>query len=155
MLEYVPPLHPDDLARFEPCQPCTRRRRLRRTSSPDLTAGCRVIVQQSHTRARFSSADRRSYPGWPRAHNDCVEVAIHDVRTSIPGSQSIWQVLRCATPFTVERHSKQMPIPHRGARGSPTIDVRVVIPAIKIAAATVVPDATVNGTPLIVMLIFA
>src|SRR6266496_2399014 len=47
----------------------------------------------------------------------------------------------------VARHSKQTPIPHSGPRGSPVTDFRVDTPVIRIAAATVVPELTVTGTP--------
>ena len=48
------------------------------------------------------------------------------------------------------RHSKQIPIPHKGARGSPATEVRVVAPAIITAAATVVPGLTAMGAPFTV-----
>lgn len=49
----------------------------------------------------------------------------------------------------VTRHSKQIPMPQRGPRGSPETDRRNVrSPAIMIAAATVVPLGTSTGLPL-------
>src|SRR5579875_2039533 len=54
----------------------------------------------------------------------------------------------------VTRHSKQMPIPHKGARGSPETEVRQRhSPAIKTAAATDVPAATRSGLPFTSMAI--
>src|ERR1051326_161665 len=52
-------------------------------------------------------------------------------------------------PSTVTRHSKQIPMPHNGPRGSPLTDRRnVVTPASKTAAASILPGATVTGTSL-------
>jgi hypothetical protein len=48
----------------------------------------------------------------------------------------------------VTRHSKQVPIPHKGARASPLTDIRnVLAPDDKIATATVVPSATEISFP--------
>ncbi len=52
-------------------------------------------------------------------------------------------------PFTVARHSKQIPIPHRAVRGSPRSDFLDTASAIAIAAATVDPAITVTVLPLI------
>jgi hypothetical protein len=63
------------------------------------------------------------------------------------GSQRIWQVRVCCLPFTVARHSKQIPIPQRGPRGWPLTEVRQEAPAIAIAAATVQAEPTVMTAP--------
>ena len=43
------------------------------------------------------------------------------------------------------RHSKQMPIPHNGPRGSPVTDFRQACPAIAIATATVAPGGATTA----------
>jgi hypothetical protein len=66
----------------------------------------------------------------------------------MPGLHSVMQLRLCATPSIVTRHSKQIPIPQRGPRGSPRTDRRKrVSPAASTAAATVVPDRTETGRP--------
>ena len=48
----------------------------------------------------------------------------------------------------VTRHSKQIPIPHSGPRGSPLTDLRKnAAPEIATAAETIVPAGTVTGAP--------
>jgi len=69
----------------------------------------------------------------------------------MPGTQTIWQVLRCATPFTVARHSMQIPIPHNGPLASPVTENRHGSWDIIIAAATLVPSATRTRLPFTVM----
>jgi hypothetical protein len=54
-------------------------------------------------------------------------------------SHKIWQLLQWGLPLMFTRHSKQMPIPHKGPRGSPLTEIRQACPAITIAAATVAP----------------
>ena len=39
------------------------------------------------------------------------------------GSHGIWQLRQCGIPLIVTRHSKQMPIPHKGPRGSPVTEI--------------------------------
>jgi hypothetical protein len=51
------------------------------------------------------------------------------------------------------RHSKQMPMPHTGPRGSPVTDLRHAFPAIAIATATMAPEGTVTGAPSTVSVI--
>jgi len=54
------------------------------------------------------------------------------------------QLRWCGMPSIVTRHSKQMPIPQSGPRGSPETDLlKAVEPSARIAAATVVPSSTV------------
>jgi hypothetical protein len=65
----------------------------------------------------------------------------------MPARQSIWQVRRNGSPSTVAAHSKQMPMPHNGARGSPRTDLREGIPACSSAAATVMPDVASMHLP--------
>src|SRR5262245_59984687 len=51
----------------------------------------------------------------------------------------------------VTRHSKQIPIPQSGPRGSPLTDLRnIEAPAAVTAAETMLPAGTLTGTPLIV-----
>jgi hypothetical protein len=51
------------------------------------------------------------------------------------------------------RHSKQMPMPHTGPRGSPVTDLRHAFPAIAIATVTIAPEGTVTGAPSTVSVI--
>ncbi len=51
------------------------------------------------------------------------------------------------------RHSKQIPIPHRGPRGSPLTEVRHTAPASRTAVVTVAPEGTDTGTPFTVTVI--
>ena len=51
------------------------------------------------------------------------------------------------------RHSKQIPIPHKGPLRSPRTEFRNDWPAIIIAAATVVPEATDTTAPFTVIVI--
>jgi len=65
----------------------------------------------------------------------------------IPGLHTTWQVRTCASPSTRARHSKQIPIPQSGARGSPVTDGRhEVKPANAMAVAADVPCATRSST---------
>ena len=48
------------------------------------------------------------------------------------------------------RHSKQIPIPHNGPRGSPFTDVLHARPAIVTATATVAPNGTDTCEPFTV-----
>jgi hypothetical protein len=54
-------------------------------------------------------------------------------------------------PFTVARHSMQMPIPQKGARGSPCTENRHGSLANIIAADTLVPSFTRTALPFTVM----
>jgi hypothetical protein len=69
------------------------------------------------------------------------------VFTSMPASHKIWQLRQCGVPLIDTRHSKQIPIPHNGPRGSPLTDLRQVCPAIATATATVAPASTATGEP--------
>src|SRR6266498_5763553 len=51
------------------------------------------------------------------------------------------------------RHSKQMPMPHNGPRGSPVTEVLHALPAIAIATATVTPTGTTTRPPSTVIVI--
>ena len=68
-----------------------------------------------------------------------------------PASKPVGRSASGETPFTVARHSMQMPMPQKGARASPRAENRLGSLAIMIAAATCVPSATCTGFPLIVM----
>jgi len=50
----------------------------------------------------------------------------------------------------VVRHSKQMPIPHSGPRGSPPVEIRHACPAMATATATVAPAGTDKVNPFTV-----
>src|SRR5690242_8155613 len=66
----------------------------------------------------------------------------------MPSRQSIWQLRTWSWPSIATRHSKQIPIPHRGPRSSPDTERRKVErPASKTAAATVEPRGTRTVTP--------
>jgi hypothetical protein len=65
----------------------------------------------------------------------------------MPGSHGIWQLRQCESPLTTALHSKQIPMPHSGPRGSPDTDLRHAEPAIVIATATVAPSGTLTSTP--------
>src|SRR5580658_713413 len=52
------------------------------------------------------------------------------------------------------RHSKQIPMPQRGPRGSPLTDVLQACPASTIATATVAPEGTTTGLPFTVTVIW-
>ena len=69
------------------------------------------------------------------------------------GSHKIWQLLQWGLPLMFTRHSKQMPIPHRGPRGSPLTDVRHLLPANAMATATVAPAGTERAWPFTLMMI--
>src|SRR5438105_2317892 len=51
------------------------------------------------------------------------------------------------------RHSKQIPIPHNGPRGSPVTEFRQCIPATVTAMATVAPRATETLRPFTIRVI--
>jgi hypothetical protein len=69
----------------------------------------------------------------------------------MPAAQITWQVRRCGTPFTVARHSMQMPMPQSGPRGSPRTEKRHGSLASITAAATLAPRGTRTCFPLTVM----
>ena len=66
------------------------------------------------------------------------------------GSHRIWQLRQWDTPLIDTRHSKQIPIPHSGPRGSPLTDVLQASPAIATATATVAPGRTLTLVPFTV-----
>jgi hypothetical protein len=67
----------------------------------------------------------------------------------MPDWQTTWQLRQCARPSIVTRHSKQIPMPHSGPRGSPLTDLRQwLTPAIATAADTMAPAGMVIETPL-------
>src|SRR5215213_9752569 len=71
------------------------------------------------------------------------------VRTSIPFLQTVWQLRQCCSPSIVTRHSKQIPIPHNGPRGSPVTERRnACVPVFRIAADTMLPPGISTETPL-------
>jgi hypothetical protein len=71
----------------------------------------------------------------------------------MPDSHAIWQLRQCGVPLIETRHSKQMPMPHNGPRGSPVTEVRHGCPAIAKATATETPAGTVNGAPFTINVI--
>jgi hypothetical protein len=71
----------------------------------------------------------------------------------MPGAHKIWQLRQCGTSLIVARHSKQIPMPQSGPRGSPLTEVRHACPAIMIAAATVVSVVTEIFRPFTVIVI--
>src|SRR5690348_17185088 len=71
----------------------------------------------------------------------------------MPSLQGIWQARQCGRPSIVTRHSKQMPIPQSGPRGSPVTDRRnVEIPASAMAVETSEPAGTLIARPSTVSL---
>src|SRR5919204_2754248 len=90
--------------------------------------------------AAGSAPGGRQTGGSPTDHEHIERQAPHIVTTLIPSSHTVWQLKECARPSIVTRHSKQMPMPHKGARASPCTDRRYTpTPAFAIAAATMVP----------------
>jgi hypothetical protein len=77
-------------------------------------------------------------------------VSYFSVLTSMPSSHNTWQLRQCTCPSMVTRHSKQIPMPHEGPRGSPLIEVRQACPAIIMATATVEADGTTTDAPFTV-----
>ena len=66
----------------------------------------------------------------------------------MPSAQRIWQLFVWRRPSIFTRHSKQMPIPQSGARGSPVTERRKrVTPAERTAAATLVPRVLKSSAP--------
>ena len=69
----------------------------------------------------------------------------------MPGAQTVWQLRTCARPSMVTRHSKQIPMPHSGPRGSPVTERRQAdAPARATAVDTIDPADTATGIPLTV-----
>jgi hypothetical protein len=120
-------------------------------SPPDLATHRYVVVEKTNTAACFRSHGRRGDSTGSCANNDYFEAGAHPVNTSMPAEQAIWQVRRWGTPFTVARHSMQMPMPQSGARGSPLTEKRHGSLAFVTAAATLVPPLTRILLPLTVM----
>src|SRR5262249_39978786 len=86
----------------------------------------------------------------PPGRRIVAPIRYSSVLTSMPGSHKIWQLRQCLIPLMTTRHSKQMPMPHNGPRGSPLTEVLQAFPAKAIATATVVPDNTDTGDPFTV-----
>jgi hypothetical protein len=125
-------------------------RHLRPKPSPDLSTQSRIVIQQANPAPSLSSHRRRRHSARPSAHNNYIEARAHPVTTSMPAAQASMQVRLCATPFTIARHSMQMPMPHSGARASPFTENRQGSPAIITAAATLVPTFTRTFIPFTV-----
>jgi hypothetical protein len=66
---------------------------------------------------------------------------------SIPGSHSIWQLRKYGVPLISERHSKHVPMPQKGVRGSPVTEVRETAPEMRMATAAVAPTSTTTDFP--------
>jgi hypothetical protein len=111
-------------------------------SSPDLTARCAIVVEETDALTGFRRDRRRSDATGACANHDEIEGWGHSVTTSMFGAQRSWHVRRCGSPFTLARHSRQIPMPQSGARGSPLTDRLQGCPAIIIAAATLVSSET-------------
>src|SRR5262249_10281146 len=95
----------------------------------------------------FACAYRGSDSCRTCAHDQYIGV-VHSAITFMPFAHNVWQLRTCGTSSTVTRHSKQIPIPHSGPRGSPQTDrLNVLSPAIRIATATVVPAGTSMRLP--------
>ena len=61
----------------------------------------------------------------------------------MPFSAKVWQLRWCGVSSMVTRHSKQIPIPQTGKRGSPVTECRkAAVSLAKMAVATVQPSAT-------------
>src|ERR1051325_10507245 len=106
---------------------------------PDLASNTWIFGDQRYLHARLCCLDRRGDSRGTCPDNQDVK-GVHDSYscefTSMPGSHTIWQLLQCGVPLIVTRHSKQMPIPQSGPRGSPVTEVRQGCPAsIKATAA--------------------
>src|SRR4029077_8105991 len=114
-------------------------------------------LPELHSRQPFRrgrhSRPRGQPPRCPRALRPRPERRIvlgnsySSVFTSMLASHKSWQVLECDVPLTTARHSKQIPIPHKGPRGSPITELRQGCPAITIATATVAPAGTETDDP--------
>ena len=110
------------------------RRRARRRSAlrsarpgdspaPDLPARRGIVVddRDALARSRTPGAQPRAPPVRRRPPR---RRSYPSVRISMPGRQGTWQLRTCGRPSTVTRHSKQMPIPQSGPRGSPVTERR-------------------------------
>src|SRR5206468_3924418 len=116
-------------------------------SAPNLTSGVRVVVKHEHTCTALSRANTCGHAGRTRPDHNSVGVR-HEVETTIPFRTGTWQLRQSWRPSMVIRHSKQMPIPHRAARGCPVTEVRNFDrPLRSTAAATVLPGSTLNSRP--------
>ncbi len=65
----------------------------------------------------------------------------------IPCSHNTWQLRTCFTPSISTRHSKHVPMPQNGARGSPETDVLQALSASKTATAAVERAGTAIDRP--------
>ena len=89
-------------------------------------------------------------PRLRRERRIAVALPYSSVLTSMPCSHKVWQLRQWAFPLMATLHSKQIPIPHSGPRGSPLTEVRHAFPASRTAVVTVAPEGTVTGTPFTV-----
>jgi hypothetical protein len=71
------------------------------------------------------------------------------------GSHNTWQLRRCGSPLISTRHSKHVPMPQRGPRGSPETEVRQAAPEINKATTAVAPAGTTTATPFTVTSMFS
>jgi hypothetical protein len=120
-------------------------------SSPDLTAIQGVVIEQANAAPCFRCDGRGSYPPRASSHDNHIKSRGHPVTTCISGVQTTWHVRRWSTPFTVARHSMQIPIPHSGVRASCRTEILQGSLTVIMAAATLVPSATQTACPLIVI----
>jgi hypothetical protein len=123
-------------------------RGFRAETSPDLAARRGIVVQQADPLPRLGSHRGCGDSAGAGSHSHEIESGAHPVTTSIPEVQVNWQLRTCVTPLTVKRHSMQIPIPHSGARASPSTENRDGSPAMITAAATLAPWGTCTGLPL-------
>jgi hypothetical protein len=63
-------------------------RGFRAKSSPDLTTGRRIVIEQAGALTRFSSNRRSSDSAWTCSNNDDLKDLDHSVTTSIAGAHS-------------------------------------------------------------------
>ena len=61
-------------------------------SSPDLTAGIRVVIDQAGALAGFGGSRRSGDSARARSNNNQIKSRAHSVTTSIAGAHSNWQV---------------------------------------------------------------
>jgi hypothetical protein len=111
----------------------------------------RIVIEHAYATPCFRRHGCSSYPTRASSNHNHIKSRGHSVTTSICGMQTIWHVRQWGMPFTVARHSMQIPIPHSGARASCRTENLVGSLAIIMAAATLVPCATQTGRPLIVI----
>src|ERR1041385_8494953 len=126
-----------------------------KVASPDLSAKFEIVVDDPNLDTALCSASGGRDACGASTNHQYIEMALRfpvhfSVSISMPGSHNTWQLRRCGFPLTITRHSKQIPIPHSGPRGSPFTETRHACPAIITAAATVAPEATTTCAPLTV-----